>query len=90
MACTQSSGLVRHVFRLLHRSIQDGHPVPWVLFENVRRSHAGRREPRSHAGRREDAAGSRGVLVLQFKLEECHPMCGAAGPGCRLMPFWTV
>ncbi|KAK9799826.1 hypothetical protein WJX73_006324 [Symbiochloris irregularis] len=31
----QSSGLVRHVFRLLRRSLQQGRPVPWVLLENV-------------------------------------------------------
>jgi site-specific DNA-cytosine methylase len=31
----KSTGLVRHVFRLLQTSINAGHPVPWVLLENV-------------------------------------------------------
>lgn len=31
----QSTGLVRHVFRLLDDSIRRGRPVPWVLLENV-------------------------------------------------------
>lgn len=33
--CVQSTGLVRHVFRLLDDSIRRGRPVPWVLLENV-------------------------------------------------------
>jgi hypothetical protein len=33
---TQSTGLVRHVFRLLERAAADHRPVPWVLLENVR------------------------------------------------------
>ena len=32
----QSSGLVRHVFRLLKTAIEDRRPVQWVLLENVR------------------------------------------------------
>lgn len=31
----QSTGLVRHVFRLLQRARDDRRPVPWVLLENV-------------------------------------------------------
>ena len=31
----QSSGLVRHIFRLLEQAIRDQHPIPWVLLENV-------------------------------------------------------
>ncbi|PSC75340.1 methylase [Micractinium conductrix] len=31
----QSTGLVRHVFRLLQRAKDDRRPVPWVLLENV-------------------------------------------------------
>ncbi|KIY96938.1 DNA (cytosine-5-)-methyltransferase [Monoraphidium neglectum] len=31
-----STGLVRHVFRLLERAAADHRPVPWVLLENVR------------------------------------------------------
>ncbi len=31
----QSSGLVRHVFRLLAKALEDRRPVPWVLLENV-------------------------------------------------------
>jgi DNA (cytosine-5)-methyltransferase 1 len=30
-----STGLVRHVFRLLAKAKQDGRPVPWLLLENV-------------------------------------------------------
>ena len=32
----QSSGLVRHVFRLLAKAKADHRTVPWVLLENVR------------------------------------------------------
>lgn len=32
---TQSSGLVRHVFRLLDQALRDRRGVPWVLLENV-------------------------------------------------------
>ena len=32
----QSSGLVKHVFRLLQRAQEAARPVPWVLLENVR------------------------------------------------------
>ena len=31
----QSTGLVRHVFRLLQTAIDAHRPVPWILFENV-------------------------------------------------------
>jgi hypothetical protein len=31
----QSTGLVRHVFRLLARARLDERAVPWVLLENV-------------------------------------------------------
>ena len=31
----QSSGLVRHVFRLLQDAKEKHRPVPWVLLENV-------------------------------------------------------
>jgi site-specific DNA-cytosine methylase len=31
----QSTGLVRHVFRLLQGAIEAKRPVPWVLLENV-------------------------------------------------------
>lgn len=31
----QSSGLVRHVFRLLDQALRDRRGVPWVLLENV-------------------------------------------------------
>lgn len=31
----QSTGLVRHVFRLLQTAIQQHRPVAWVLLENV-------------------------------------------------------
>ncbi|KAF5830012.1 S-adenosyl-L-methionine-dependent methyltransferase [Dunaliella salina] len=31
----ECTGLVRHVFRLLHRAKLDGRAVPWVLLENV-------------------------------------------------------
>lgn len=31
----QSTGLVRHVFRLLATAKADRRPVPWVLLENV-------------------------------------------------------
>jgi hypothetical protein len=34
--CMQSSGLVRHVFRLLGKARDSCRPVPWVLLENVR------------------------------------------------------
>ena len=34
MGGTETS-LVRHVFRLLRQARQDGHPVQWVLLENV-------------------------------------------------------
>lgn len=34
----QSSGLVRHVFRLLDQALRDRRAVPWVLLENVRTS----------------------------------------------------
>ncbi len=34
--CVQSSGLVRHVFRLLGKARDSCRPVPWVLLENVR------------------------------------------------------
>ena len=33
----QSTGLVRHVFRLLETALRGNHGVPWVLLENVRR-----------------------------------------------------
>ena len=33
--CVQSTGLVRHVFRLLQGAIAAKRPVPWVLLENV-------------------------------------------------------
>ena len=36
--CMQSSGLVRHVFRLLGKARDSCRPVPWVLLENVRAS----------------------------------------------------
>jgi hypothetical protein len=37
--CTlQSTGLVRHVFRLLAQANSEQRPVPWVLLENVSRS----------------------------------------------------
>ena len=31
----KSSGLVRHVFRLLDQALRDRRGVPWVLLENV-------------------------------------------------------
>jgi hypothetical protein len=31
----QSTGLVRHVFRLLAQANSEQRPVPWVLLENV-------------------------------------------------------
>ena len=31
----EQTGLVRHVFRLLHAAKTDGRAVPWVLLENV-------------------------------------------------------
>lgn len=34
-AAAQSTGLVRHVFRLLQTAIDAKRPVPWVLLENV-------------------------------------------------------
>ena len=34
---TQSSGLVRHVFRLLEQALKDNRGVAWVLLENVSR-----------------------------------------------------
>lgn len=34
-ALMQSSGLVRHVFRLLDQALRDRRGVPWVLLENV-------------------------------------------------------
>lgn len=41
MSCwtVQSSGLVRHVFRLLRSAKEQGQPVPWVLLENVSHFH---------------------------------------------------
>ena len=32
----QSTGLVRHVFRLLQTAKEARHPVAWVLLENAR------------------------------------------------------
>jgi hypothetical protein len=34
-AAGQSTGLVRHVFRLLAQANSEQRPVPWVLLENV-------------------------------------------------------
>jgi hypothetical protein len=35
-APVQSTGLVKHVFRLLGKARDERRPVPWVLLENVR------------------------------------------------------
>jgi hypothetical protein len=34
-AVPQSTGLVKHVFRLLAKARDEQRPVPWVLLENV-------------------------------------------------------
>lgn len=66
----QSSGVVRHLFRLLHRAVSDKQPVPWVLIENV-----GVLWPRLHA------CTWAGLATGYVGLCEDLPVCPGRGRG---------